>query len=54
LVYIGELAVLLPLGIALFFGACRLFRVEESEAALEAFSGPVQRALHGLRAKLGN
>jgi putative peptidoglycan lipid II flippase len=54
LVYLGELAVLVPLGTALFFGACRLFRVEESEAALETFSGPLQRVLRVLRAKLRN
>jgi peptidoglycan biosynthesis protein MviN/MurJ (putative lipid II flippase) len=50
----GDLAVSIPLGLAVFYTICRLTRVAELEMALRAVAGPLQRRLPFLRAKIAS
>lgn len=42
---LADLAVSLPLGLAVYYGACRVLRVGELDAAIQAVSAPLRRRL---------
>jgi len=41
--YLTDLAVSIPLGALVFYGACRMLRIDELELAVAAISGPLRR-----------
>ena len=41
--YVTDLAVSIPLGAAMFYGACRVFRIDELELAMSSMAGPLRR-----------
>lgn len=47
-----ELGVGIPLGVAVFYAACRFLRVGELEEAISAVAGPLRRRIPFLRARL--
>ncbi|MBM3748332.1 MAG: murein biosynthesis integral membrane protein MurJ [Acidobacteria bacterium] len=49
---LADLAVSIPLGAAIFYGLCRVARVEELEAAARAVSAPLLRVFGGARARI--
>jgi hypothetical protein len=42
---LADLAVSLPIGLAVFYGMCRALGVEELDMAIRAFTSPVRRRL---------
>jgi peptidoglycan biosynthesis protein MviN/MurJ (putative lipid II flippase) len=42
---LADLAVSLPIGLAAFYGMCRVLKVEELEMAIRAFLSPLRRRL---------
>jgi putative peptidoglycan lipid II flippase len=44
---LADLAVSIPLGLLVFYGACRFLRVDEIDMAIRAFVAPVRRRLGG-------
>jgi putative peptidoglycan lipid II flippase len=49
-----DLAITIPLGIAVLYGLSRALRVEELEMAVSAIGGPIARRLSALNVKLGS
>jgi putative peptidoglycan lipid II flippase len=49
-----DLAVSIPLGLAVLYWACRSLHIEELEMARRALGGPILRRFAALNAKLGN
>lgn len=49
-----DLAVTIPVGVAVLYSVCRALRVEELEMALSAAGGPIARRFSALNAKLGS
>jgi putative peptidoglycan lipid II flippase len=49
---LADLSVSIPLGVGVFYGLARLFRIEEMEAAVGAISGPLSRVLSRWRGKI--
>jgi putative peptidoglycan lipid II flippase len=47
-----DLAVSIPLGLAVLYGACRALHVTELDDALQGIAGPLQRRLPFLRARI--
>jgi putative peptidoglycan lipid II flippase len=43
--HLADLAVSIPVGLAVFYGACRALRIEELEMATRALAGPIMRRL---------
>jgi peptidoglycan biosynthesis protein MviN/MurJ (putative lipid II flippase) len=43
--YLAQLAVTIPAGVAVFYGAARALRIEELTLATEAFAGPLAKRL---------
>jgi putative peptidoglycan lipid II flippase len=52
--YLIDLAISMPLGVAVYYVCCRALRIEELEMATRAFARPLARRLAVLNAKLGN
>jgi putative peptidoglycan lipid II flippase len=50
LAYLADIAISIPLGVAVLYGACRVLRVPELEFAMRALAGPVARRLGKARA----
>ena len=42
---LGDLAVSIPLGLAVYYGVCRLFGVSDIDLAVRAFTAPIRRRL---------
>ena len=51
---LADLAVSIPLGIAVLYFVSRALRIEELEMAVRALGGPITRRISALNAKLGN
>lgn len=49
-----DLAVTIPVGVAVLYSVCRALRVEELKMALSAAGGPIARRFSALNAKLGS
>jgi putative peptidoglycan lipid II flippase len=54
LAHLTDLAVSIPLGLAVLYAACRGLRVPELEAAADALAGPLRRKLPFLRRRRGD
>jgi putative peptidoglycan lipid II flippase len=52
LAHLADLAVSIPLGLAVFYGVCRELKVSELEMAMQSVAGPLRRRLPFLRDKI--
>jgi hypothetical protein len=50
--HLADLAVSIPLGLAVFYGVCRALKVSELEMAMQSVAGPLRRRLPFLRDKI--
>jgi len=48
-----DLAITIPMGVAVLYYTCRALRVEELEMATRALGGPILRRFSSLNAKIG-
>ena len=42
---LADLVISLPLGLAVFYGMCRMLGVDELDLAIQAFAAPIRRRL---------
>jgi hypothetical protein len=42
---LGDLAVSIPIGLAVYYAACRMLGLAEIDGVIRAFAGPIQRRL---------
>jgi hypothetical protein len=47
---LADLAVSIPIGLAVYYGACRWLHVPDLDAAIRAIAGPVIRRVNRVRA----
>jgi hypothetical protein len=48
---LADLAISLPVGLAVFYGMCRMLKVEDLGMAIRAFTSPIRRRLRRTDAK---
>jgi hypothetical protein len=49
-----DLAVSIPIGLVVLYGAARALKISEMEMAVQALAGPLRRRIPFLRAKIGS
>jgi len=42
---LADLAVSIPIGLAVYYAACRMLGLSDIDAAIRSFTGPIQRRL---------
>jgi hypothetical protein len=42
---LADLAVSIPIGLAVYYGSCRMLGLSDIDAAIRSFTGPIQRRL---------